>query len=251
MSVKSSTLAANLPPAVPIDQAQVTRRLNTSDVKSAFDYIVTRGVKPRRIPIDTDFDCLVNAKNWALSFVEGNEYYEQFRTSKPITSVTRSVRKYFDYDADGKVSAADYHKSYVGAMTYMTSKQTTLDYWLPFLGQCAFGMAFGWVLGRVAYRMYQAKLLILIVGGGGYLGLQYLAEQRVIDYDLIRAATERQVRQTMDVNKDGSLNVEDVEALVAERMKVVVDKLGPQVFAPGLVGVATFGLGMLRGFRFI
>jgi hypothetical protein len=245
MSAKSQAATS---PATADDQ--VTRRLNTSDVKSAFDYIVTRGVKPRRTPIDSDFECIVSAKNWMLSFVEGSEYYEQFRSSKPVASVTKSLRKYFDYDADGKVSAADYRKSYEGAMTCMTSKQATLDYWLPFLGQCAFGMAFGWVVGRVAYRVYQAKILILIIGGGGYLGMQYLAEQRVIDYDLIRLATERQVRQTLDVNKDGELSVEDVEALVAARMKIVVDKLGPQVFAPGLLGVATFGLGMLRGFRF-
>lgn len=227
-----------------------TRRLNTLDVKSAFDYVVTRGANPRRTPLDADFDCLVNAKNYMLSFVDGNEYFEQFRSSKPIVSLTRSVRKYFDYDLDGKVSATDYRKSYDGAMLWMTSKQVTLDYWLPFLGQCAFGMAFGWVVGRAAYRVYQAKVMILVLGGGGYLGLQYLAEQRVIDYDLIRMAAERQVRQTLDVNKDGDLDRKDVEALVAERMKIVVDKLGPQVFAPGMLGAATFGLGMLRGIRF-
>jgi hypothetical protein len=228
----------------------VTRRLNTEDVKGAFDYVVTRGANPRRGVEDADFAFLVRGKDYLLSFVEGNEYFEQFRTSKPVASVVKRVRGCFDYDADGRVSASDYHRSYDGATRWMVSKQGTLDYWLPFLGQCAFGMAFGWVIGRVANRLYQAKMMILILGASGYFGVQYLAEKRVVDYDLIRMGVERQVRQTLDVNGDGDLDRRDVEALIAERMKIVVDKLGPQVFAPGMVGAATFGIGLLRGIRF-
>lgn len=228
----------------------VTRRLNTSDVKGAFDFIVTRGAYPRRTALDADFEWIVNAKDYLLSFVDGNTYFEQARALKPVKAVTRSIRSTFDHDGDGKVSAADYRRSYQSSMDWMVSKQPTLDYWLPFLGQCAFGMICGWIVGRAARKLYTSKVMILVLGGGTYLGAQYLAEQRVIDYDVLRFGIERQVRQTLDVNSDGELNRKDVEDLVAQRMKVVVDKLGPQVFAPGMLGVATFGVGLLRGVRF-
>lgn len=225
-------------------------RLNTEDLKYALAFLATRG-DPMRVPTASDFAWIPNSKDYVTSFVQGNEYYEYCRSSGPVQYVTGSFRSYLDYNKDGKVTAEDWLALYQAQLRAIDNNRQSLNYYLPFAGQCAFGMACGWAIGRFANRMYRNKVTLVILGGAGYLAFQYAAESQVINKAIIQQQIEERVRGALDVNKDGKIDRGDVEELIGNKLTVVKDKLGPQVFAPGMVGIATFAIGLLRGIRFI
>jgi len=235
-------------PAADTTTSPSTGRLNTEDVKYALGYLVTRG-DPARPAAASDFAWIPNTKDYLTSFVQGNEYYEYCRTSGPVQCVTGTVRSFLDYNKDGKVTSEDWLALYQAQIRTLDNNRESLNYYLPFAGQCAFGMACGWAVGRFANRMYRNKVTLALVGACGYLAFQYAAESQVINKAIIQQQLEERVRSTLDVNKDGKIDREDVEGLIGDKLTIVKDKLGPQVFAPGMVGVATFALGLLRGIR--
>lgn len=227
-------------------------RLSTEDLKYALTYLATKGSVPQgRGVAASDLEWVTSARDYVLSFVEGNSVYETVRTSSPVQLLSRGVRKSLGFNKDGKMTASDYLITYQRSTKYCDAHRKQLDQYLPFAGQCAFGVVCGWILGRVAHKTFQAKFTICALGAVGYFGFQYLAESQMINKDVVRRQVKDGVKKALDVNGDGTIDRKDIEELVGRNLSVVKEKLGPDMFAPGMVGVATFCLGMLRGVRII
>lgn len=225
-------------------------RLNTTDLMNAMTYVVTRG--GGRKPVASDFDLIINSKDWILSVMPvGNEYYEYIRTSKPVQWTVTNTRALFDLDGNGRITSNDFLKGFEMHMAYLDRNRPNIDFYLPCVGQAIFGMFCGWMVGRFAYRAYMNKTAILIFGAAGYLSFQYMVEEQVINKAVILKQLEDKVRNTLDINGDGKIDRKDFDALMEKKFSIIVEKLGPDVFVPGIAGAITFGLGMMRGFRFI
>ncbi|ESL06496.1 hypothetical protein TRSC58_05829 [Trypanosoma rangeli SC58] len=159
---------------------------------------------------------------------------------------------FLDADGDGRVTPRDFQVMYDRDLNnFLRRHQRTLDDVLPLIGQCAFGFTMGFVAGRVAHRMYKNKVLILTTSFVLYSGLQYLAQMNFVTQNLLETAFREKLRQLADTNGDGEINREDLNFLVENRMRYVATKLGPGGIAPGVVGYATLGIGLLRGMRLI
>lgn len=224
-------------------------RLSTDDLKHGINLLVTRGVT--RPAVASDFSWITTTRDTILGWVEGNSAIDYIRQSTPSQYLTKTARGWFDEDQDGKISNDDFLLSYQRRMVRLEAHRPTLDYYLPFVGQCMFGLTCGWIVGTVARRTYEAMFWIIAFGGAGYYGYQYLAEQQIINKEVVRNHAMGAVKNALDVNKDGELSKADVDAFVEKKLSIVDQKLGPGGFAPGITGGVTFGLGVIKGLRWI
>lgn len=247
---KANTAASAPPPtATATDAATSSGRLNVDDLKHAYDFALTRGAG--RPPVPSDFDWIKASREYLVSFVEGNSAFESVRTSSPVTWTLGQYRRYLDVDKDGVVGSADYQALYERQIAMVYRNRQQLDKFLPFAGQCAFGAFAGWFVGRIAHRTFKAKYLLAGTALVGYATFQYLEEQQYINRALIQQQLQSKVQSAMDVNKDGKFDRKDVEELIGSKLTTAREKLGPELFAPGMVGACTFGLGLLRGIRIL
>jgi hypothetical protein len=222
--------------------------LNTDDLKKGITYVVTRGNSTDKVTA-ADFDVLFQAKAKAMGLLGGSQAAEAMRDNDLAKSAGEKLTAALDQDGDGQITSKDFELMFNRQMAFIDAHRTQVDKYLPFVGQCAFGVAGGWAIGRVANRIIKYKLPILVLGFGGYSGLQYLAQNNYINQAVMQEQFEQQVKKLLDVNKDGTLDRRDVEALIDKKMEIVTAKLGPGGLAPGLAGYATFGFGLLKGLR--
>jgi hypothetical protein len=222
--------------------------LNTDDLKKGITYVVTRGKSTEKVTA-TDFDILFEAKAKAMGLVSGMEAGDALKGNAYAQEAGKKLSSALDQDGDGQVTSKDFEVYFQRQMSFIDAHRSQVDQYLPLVGQCAFGIGAGWVIGRIANKIIKFKLPILIVGFGGYSGMQYLAQNNYINQTLMQQQFEQHMKQMLDVNKDGSLDRKDVEALIDKKMEIVTAKLGPGGFAPGMAGYVTFGFGLLKGLR--
>lgn len=232
--------------------------LNTDDLKHALDLAMNLG-KPStdrsedgtyrlfQIP----FYCKkVLWDDWLAS--SQNAAFQNFLESDSFKEASNSLVKALDMDGDGKITPKDFQIMYDSKLTpALTRNRHTLDLWLPFVGQCTFGFVVGLGFGALARNMYKGKYWIAGTGFVVYSGVQYLAQQNFVNQKVLEEAFKAKVKELADVNGDGEVSREDVNALVENRMRFIATKLGPGGFAPGVAGYASLALGFARGIRFI
>ena len=219
--------------------------LNTDDLKKGLNYAVSRGAD--RVTA-ADFEVLFNAKAKAMGLIEGTRAADVFQ-SDVAKAAGAKIASALDADGDGSVTPKDFELMFQRQMKYIDAHRGQLDAYLPLAGQCLFGVATGWGVGGFARRVMSYKVPILILGFGTYSGFQYLAQNNFINQAVLQQQFQEQMTKLLDVNKDGTLDRKDVEALIQKKMEIVNTKLGPGGFAPGAVGYATFGFGLLKGLR--
>lgn len=222
-------------------------RLNTEDIKYAMAYVVTRGNASRPVA-PGDFQFLVSARDTFVSYVDGDTW-RSIRGSSPVQWVSGKVRGALDADKDGRIGAGDYLAAYGRTVAYLNRKQPVIDPYLPFVGQCCFGIACGMFVGAIGRRLWSNSVFFAVIALGGYSALTYLSEQGVVQRDVLQARLKEGLKGVIDVNGDGVIDRKDAEAMLASKMQIVNDKLGPGGFAPGLVGLGTFTFGLWRGLR--
>lgn len=232
--------------------------LNTEDLKHALDITVNLGRAPSdkgtegvyRL-FEVPFHCKqVLWDDWLAN--TRNETFQELLRSDGFREAHRLLVRSLDMNGDGKITPMDFQLMYDTKLTpTLTRNQATLDLWLPFIGQCAFGLCVGLGVGALARRVYRGKYWI---AGGGFLGysaLQYLAQQNFVNQKVLEDAFREKVHQLADVDGNGEVTREDVNALVENRMRFISTKLGPDGLAPGAAGYASLALGFARGVRFI
>lgn len=247
--------AVALAPAAP-DAA--TGLLDTRDLKYALSVAMNLGKPPAQTSeedhfkiFDLPFYCKrVLWDDWLAN--SENPEFKKFRDSDSFKHTSNLIVKSLDMDGDGKLTPKDFQIMYDnGLERYVTTNQVALDKWLPFAGQLVFGFTIGLGLGALTRNSYKGKFWIAGIGFCGYTAIQYLVQQNFVNKELLEAAFKEKVRELADVNGDSEINREDVNELVANRIKFVATKLGPGGMAPGAAGYASLGLGFLRGVRFI
>ncbi|KAG5474330.1 hypothetical protein LSCM1_03110 [Leishmania martiniquensis] len=230
--------------------------LNTDDLKHALDIAVNLGHPPSdKSPNGTYrlFEVPFTCKralwdNW-LGHRQGDAF-QNFTESERARAVRGLLVKALDMDGDGRITPKDLQLLYETRLTStLTRHEDTLNKWLPLAGQCAFGGLMGLSVGAVARGAYKRKYRIAGIGFAVYTGAQYLAQQNFVNQRLLEKAFREKVRQLADVNGDGEVNREDINALVENRVKFVATKLGPGGLAPGMAGYASLALGFARGIR--
>ena len=224
-------------------------KLNTKDLKSGLNYVVTRGSGEKVSA--KDFDVIFKARAAAAGLVPQNSQLDAAMSSDLGKQFMGKAKHMLDADGDGEITTKDFELMFNNQMKFIDANQTQIDRYLPFIGQCTFGIFCGWSVGYVSRSLMTYKMPLGIVGFAGYSGFQYLAQQNYINQEVMKVAFEQKIMQLIDVNKDGMLDKDDVEALIEQKMAIVNTKLGPGGFAPGLAGYCTFSLGMMRGMRII
>ncbi|KAG5474661.1 hypothetical protein LSCM4_03835 [Leishmania orientalis] len=249
-----------MPPSGKSDAVAVCRDednlLNTDDLKHVLDIVVNLGHPPSskgangicRL-FEVPFHCKrVLWDEWLADWQSGA--FREFTESESFRQVRGLLVRALDMDGDGKITPKDLQLMYDTRLTpALTRNQDTLNKWLPFAGQCAFGFVVGLGVGTVARSAYQRKWWIAGIGFAVYTGVQYLAQQNYVNRKLLEEAFRGKVRQLADVNGDGEINREDINALVENRMRFISTKLGPGGLAPGVAGYASLALGFARGIR--
>ncbi|KEG14094.1 hypothetical protein DQ04_00621030 [Trypanosoma grayi] len=245
MGVGKSAPVPSTPP--PLQQEQ---RLNTQDLEDALDLVFTLGKPPEGNETFKVFNYIIDARDAVLGIINSNQEFKKFMASDAGKRLSERVVLALDADGDGRVTPRDFQIMYDHDLkNLIRHNKGTLDDVLPLFGQCLFGFTMGLAVGRQTYRLYQHKAIILTSGLVLYSGLQYLAQMNFVNQKLLEATFQEKLRQVADVNGDGELNREDLELLVENRMRYVATKLGPGGIAPGMLGYATLGLGVLRGLR--
>lgn len=216
-----------------------TKPLNTADLEKALTYVVSRGGDH---VTESDFQFLFDAKAKAAGLIAGNEVLRDAAAALGSVASTGTNK-------DTAVTAKDLVALFDKNMALLDANAGTLDQFLPFAGQCAFGMFVGYGCGYVARSLFRYKVPIALLGFGGYSGLQYLAQQDYVNREVMMAEFQKRVATAFDVNGDGRVTREDLETLIDHRMAIVNKKLGPGGFAPGLAGYATFSAGFMLALR--
>ncbi|RNE97411.1 hypothetical protein TraAM80_09334 [Trypanosoma rangeli] len=225
-------------------------RLNTKDLEKALDTVFSLGKPRSESGSFALFEYIVDAGKTILNPLQSRQDFQNFMQSDFGKRASAQFLSYLDADGDGRVTPRDFQVMYDRDLNnFLRRHQRTLDSALPLIGQCAFGFTVGFVAGRVAHRMYKNKVLILTSSFVLYSGLQFLAQMNFVNQNLLEAAFREKLRQLADTNGDGEINREDLNFLVENRMRYVATKLGPGGIAPGVVGYATLGIGLLRGMR--
>ncbi|RNF10061.1 uncharacterized protein Tco025E_06848 [Trypanosoma conorhini] len=225
-------------------------RLNTKDLEEALDTVFSLGKPRSENGSFALFEYIVGAGKAILSPLQSRLEFQNFMESDFGKRASAQFVSFLDADGDGRVTPRDFQVMYDRDLKKLLQRhRRTLDAALPFIGQCAFGFTMGFVVGRVAQRMYKSKMLILTSSFVLYSGIQLLAQMNFVNQNVLEAAFREKVRQLADANGDGEINREDLDFLVENRMRYVATKLGPGGVAPGVVGYATLGLGLLRGMR--
>ena len=201
-----------------------------------------------------DFEALFEAKARALGMLEKRETSSKKVLRSGISQwsyMSQKTTKLLDADGDGEITPKDFELIFKNSADLLLRHQDIADLFLPFAGQCAFGLGVGFGIGRLARKLAKSKLLIVAFGGAGYMAAQYYAQQDYLTQKALPTSFENRLTAIGDRNKDGKFDRKDLEELVDQKMKIINTKLGPGGFAPGVVGTATFALGLLRGLRFL
>jgi Ca2+-binding EF-hand superfamily protein len=234
------------------------RLLDTDDLKHALDLAVNlgkpsteRGEDGTYRLFELPFYCKKVLWDDALASSH-NAAFQRFLESDSFKDASNALIKALDMDGDGKLTPKDFQIMYDSKLTPALSRhRDTLDKWLPFVGQCTFGFVVGLGFGALARNMYKGKWWIAGTGLAAYSGLQYLAQQNFVNQKVLEESFKAKVKELADVNGDGEINREDLNALVENRMRFISTKLGPGGLAPGVAGYASLALGFARGIRFI
>ena len=221
--------------------------LNTQDIKSATKFVV-KGGKDGEVTAK-DFEKIFEAKARAAGLLAENESFQKIKESAIAKAGSDTTRNLLDMDGDGKVDEKDMEIMYQRYMEFLDKNASTFDAYIPFAGQCLFGVGVGYMTGYFARSLYSYKIPIVICSVGLYSGFQYAVQQQFVNKDVVMATAGTQFRNMLDVNKDGKLDREDVAAALEKKMAIVNAKLGSGGFAPGVAGYATFTLGLWRGIR--
>ncbi|ORC89712.1 uncharacterized protein TM35_000112460 [Trypanosoma theileri] len=226
------------------------QRLNTKDLENALDLALTLG-KPRNEDNTFKvFEYLFDARDALFNLLNSNQEFQKFASSELGNRVYAQVLKALDADGDGRLTPRDFQILYDRDLKNMLRRnESTLNAVLPLAGQCAFGFTVGYFAGRLAYRLYRSKFIIISTSVVAYSALQYLAQKNFVNQKVLEKAFQEKLKELADVNGDGVLDKNDIEFLVQNRLRYVTTKLGPGGIAPGAVGYATLGLGLLRGMR--
>ncbi|KPI89144.1 hypothetical protein ABL78_1788 [Leptomonas seymouri] len=181
-----------------------------------------------------------------------NTAFHSFLESDSFMEAYNSLVKTLDMDGDGKITPKDFGIMYDSKLSPALSRnRDTLEKWLPFAGQCAFGLAVGLVFGALTRNMQKNKLAIASTGLVLYSGVQYLAQQKYVKKRNLEKIFRVKVNALAHVKGDGEVNRDELNALVENRLRFISTKLGPGGFTPGVVGYASLALGFVRGMRFI
>lgn len=232
--------------------------LDTDDLKHALDLAMNLGKSPTdrtengtyRL-FELPFYCKKVLWDDGLASSQ-NAAFKSFLESDSFREASNSLVKALDMDGDGRITAKDFQIMYDAKLTpALARNRGTLDQWLPFVGQCTFGFVVGLGFGALARNMYKGKYWIAGTGLAVYSGMQYLAQQNFVNQKVLEESFKAKVKELADVNGDGEINREDINALIENRMRFVATKLGPGGFAPGVAGYASLALGFARGIRFI
>ncbi|KAK7200977.1 EF hand [Novymonas esmeraldas] len=233
--------------------------LNTDDLKRALDIVVNLGTPPPSTGaggvyrlFEVPFYCKRVLWDEWLAGSQSSSALRDIADSAGVREARGLLVKALDMDGDGKITPMDFQLMYDTRLTpALTRHQPTLDRWLPFAGQCVFGLGVGLAAGALARTAYRGRYWIAGTGFGAYTAVQYLAQQNFVNQAALEAAFRQKVRELADVNGDGEVNRDDVNALVDNRMRFIATKLGPGGLAPGAVGYASLALGFARGIRII
>jgi len=223
--------------------------LSTRDVVSGMGTILDRD-GDGKVTVK-DFEFIFEAKARALGMLEKSENGKTILDSDIYKNAAKKTTKILDADGDGKITPKDFEIMFQNSANFLLKHQDSVDSYLPFAGQCTFGLGVGFGIGRLARTVAKSKLLIVACGGAGYMAAQYYAQQDFLTQQALQTSFENRLLSLGDRNKDGKLDRKDLEELLDQKMKIINTKLGPGGFAPGVVGTTTFALGLLRGMRFI
>ncbi|AIN99731.1 hypothetical protein LPMP_280980 [Leishmania panamensis] len=231
---------------------------NTDDFKHALDIIVNLGNPPSAKSADGVywlFELAFHCKkvlwdDWIAS--SQSDAFREFTESDRFRQAQGLLVKVLDMDGDGKITPKDFQIMYDTQLTpALDRRQGILNKWLPFTGQCVFGFVVGLDIGTRALNAYKGKYWIAGTGILAYTCVQSLAQQNSLNRNALENVFREKVRQLMDVNGDGEINLKDINALVENRMRFMATRLGLGGFSPGAAGYASLALGFLLGVRVI
>lgn len=235
-----------------------TRQLSTKDVKSGLDLALNLGQSPEKRSengayalFELPFYCKkVLWDDWLSTFQ--NQHVQTFMNSDTYKTASAQLIKSLDADGDGELTAKDLQKLYDTKLTPTLDKhEGTLDRYLPFLGQLAFGLGVGYASGFLARRFLRHRFLIATVSFIGYSTLQYGVQQNYLNRQQLEKDFQSTLVRLADTNGDGKLDRKDVEAIVDNRMRYLSAKLGAGGLAPGATGYTSLLLGFAKGMRFL
>lgn len=245
-------MASSAPPSDSKAKPDVSKQqptsslLNTDDLKTGINFLVTRGDTSGRAATAKDFEILFEAKAKAASLIPENEALKTVQNSSTAQSASDALTKAMDMDGDGKITAKDFELLFQRNMAFLDRNRSYIDQGLPIAGQLLFGFGCGYAVGYMARFLYTKKFMILIGGFAGYSGVQYLLQEQFINQQRVEQTLKKAMMDTADQNSDGQLSREDLNMWIEKRMAIVNAKLGPGGFAPGVAGFASFALGALK-----
>lgn len=234
--------------------------LNTEDLRNALDIVLNLGEAPAPSQkgeggvykvFELPFYCKkVFWDEWLSK--EQNEHVQAFMNSEAYKRASASIVKALDMNGDGRLTPRDFQIMYDTSLNKtIQDHEDVINYWLPFVGQCVFGLAVGYGIGALTRSFYRQRFVIAGFGLAGYSLIEYASQENYVNRRILEEAFKAKVKQLADINGDGEINREDINALVRNRMQYIATKLGPGGLAPGLTGYASVLLGFARGARFI
>lgn len=218
--------------------------LNVKDLKAGAKAIASFGSSSAN---PTDFVVAFDKVAHAYGLLGETEHFKYFKECQAGQLTEAQLIKIFDADGDGKITPKDFEIMFDRSMKTIDRNEDTLNSYLPIIGQSAFGIGTGYLLGRVARSLYAYKFPIVMTGACAYSGVQYLAQQEYVQRDLMEAAFKKKLFECGDLNGDGVIDRKDLELLLDGKMQIVNKKLGPGGFAPGMAGYFTFAAGLTKG----
>ncbi|KAH9586152.1 EF-hand domain [Trypanosoma melophagium] len=226
------------------------QRLNTKDLENALDLAFSFG-KPRNEDNTFKvFEYLFDARDALFNLFNSNQQFQKFMASDIGIRINAQILKALDADGDGRLTPRDFQIMYDRDLKNLLRRnESVLNEVLPLAGQCVFGFTVGYFAGQLAHRLYRSKFIILSTGVAAYSALQYMAQKNFVNQKVLEKAFQEKLKELADVNGDGVLDKKDIDFLLQNRLQYVTTKLGPGGIAPGAVGYATLGLGILRGMR--
>ncbi|EPY31638.1 hypothetical protein STCU_03355 [Strigomonas culicis] len=233
--------------------------LNADDLISALDTIVNLGRPDAKGKNGTGVSPLFEVPFYCKKVFwddwigqNQSKEFQSFMESESFKTARNVIIRSFDMDGDGKVTPRDFQFMYDHRLkTAIQQNRRSIDLYLPFVGQCAFGVGVGLGVGALARNFYKRKYAIALLGFSGYSAVQYMAQQNFVNQSALEEAFYEKVKQMADVNRDGKIDRADLDALVENRIQYLATKLGPGGIAPGMAGYASLLLGFAKGVRIL
>eukprot|EP00755_Sulcionema_specki_P000411 Sspe_Gene.299::Locus_101_Transcript_1_1_Confidence_1.000_Length_1340::g.299::m.299 len=174
----------------PWGKKEENEKLNTEDVKKGISYA-----------LDVDGDGKVTAKDFerffqwkaaAAGLIASDDQWNQVKSSEAYKMAEKQTTAMLDQDGDGRITPKDFQILFENNMRFLDKNAKTLDLYLPFAGQCAFGVTAGFATGRLARSFIKHKFKLLALGGIAFSGGQaFIKQQDDFNVMVARAKAEQ------------------------------------------------------------